>query len=81
MPDCTNKLDAESFQIVPWRKAIEDLDIAVVAGGTSEMKYPQRFFKTITTQSQLLSFYRLIIDNPIATRAERLIQMKKNLIA
>jgi len=81
MPDSTYKQDSESFHIVPWRKAIQYLYITIIAGGTSKMEYPQRFFKTITTYTQLLSFYRLITDNPIATRAKRLIQMKKNLIA
>ena len=46
MPDTANKQNAKPFQIVSRGKAIEYLNIAIIAGCSTEVEDPERFFKT-----------------------------------
>ena len=51
MPDTADKQNSKSFKIVPWCKAIEDLNIAIIARGSTEVKDPERLFEAITFKS------------------------------
>jgi hypothetical protein len=31
MPDTSDEKDAKTFKVMPWRQAIEDLNIAIIA--------------------------------------------------
>jgi hypothetical protein len=48
MPDTAYKQNPEPFQIVTGCKAIEDLNIAIIARSTSEVEDPERFFEAVT---------------------------------
>jgi hypothetical protein len=51
MPDASDKQDTKSLKIVPWCKAIEDLNIAIIARGSTEVKDPERLLEAITFKS------------------------------
>ena len=48
MPYTANEEYSKPLKVMPGRKAIKDLDIAVIAGSSAKMKDPERFFKTVT---------------------------------
>ena len=54
MSDAANQKYPEPFQIVSWRQAIEDLNITIIAGGSSEVEDPERFFEAIIFKSHSL---------------------------
>ncbi len=47
MTDTPHKLHSKSFQVKPWREAIQDLNVTIIAGGSAKVEQPERFFKTI----------------------------------
>ncbi len=58
MPDAAYQKYSKALKIVPGGKAIEDLNIAIIAGGSSKMKDPQGLFKTATFKTH---FVKLLI--------------------
>jgi len=40
MPDASDKLHTESFHVIPWCQAIQDLNVAVIAGCSSKVEQP-----------------------------------------
>ena len=57
MPYTAYKQDPKTFKIMPRRKAIEYLNIAIIAWGSREVKDPERLFEAITFKSHVLKFY------------------------
>jgi hypothetical protein len=51
MPDASDKQDTKTLKIMPWCKAIENLNIAIIARGSTEVKNPERLFEAITFKS------------------------------
>jgi hypothetical protein len=47
MPDTAYQQNAKTLQIMPWCKTIKDLNITIIAGGSSKMEDPKRFFEAI----------------------------------
>ena len=41
MPDTSNKQHSESFHIKPWRQAIQDLNVTVIAGSSAKVEQPK----------------------------------------
>ena len=51
MPDTSDQQNAKTFQIMSWGKTIKYLNITIIAGGSSKMEDPERFFKAIIFKS------------------------------
>ena len=47
MPDTSDQKNTKTFKIMPWCEAIKYLNITIIAGGSSKMEDPERFFKAI----------------------------------
>jgi hypothetical protein len=48
MPYASDEQNTKTLQIMPWSKTIKYLNITIIAGGSSEMEEPERFFEAIT---------------------------------
>src|SRR5665647_20826 len=77
MPYAAYQQDAKPFQIMSRGKTVKDLDITVIAGGSTEMKDPERFPETIILEPHGFCFYNPNAISTIATTTIRFIQMKK----
>jgi hypothetical protein len=56
MPDTSDKEYPEPFQIMPGCKAVEYLYITIIAGCSTEVKYPERLFETIILKTHYYNY-------------------------
>ena len=60
MPDTPYQQNAKTFKIVPWGKTIKYLNITIIAGGSSKMENPERFFKAIIFKTHVVKYLKFI---------------------
>lgn len=56
MPDTANKQYTKPFQIMPGGQAIEDLNIAIIAGCPTKVEDPERFFETEAFKAHVIKY-------------------------